>query len=594
MKKFFLIWAVLVLAAPAMAVVTVTATPDANTGNVDLVVTWSGEGTPPRAFAIDVNVTSDVNITAVTGYHTGESRGPGDRGFGIFPASFNREIDADDPNWDDANYTPVADVCDLPGDTLGGIGTSGVTLELGSLYTGPNVPTSGTTLATVTVDGSCTLCIARNVGRGKVVLEDGNEPSSFVAPCVSVTVVVVCTVPSVVDTAEAAACAAIVAAGFVCDTTTLPDDYDDSIVAGNIISQVPGPGVATCGSTVQVATSLGPCVVPNVVGMAQAAAEAAINAAGFTDSNDFAYDDSVAIGLVISQAPGTGVQLCGSNVNITVSLGPCVLIDLTPFDKTTAEAGIIGLGFNIGPQTFAYDDVEAIDEVLSQVPLAGTWPCGSDVNLHISLGPCVVPNVVGMDETPAEAAIIAAGFVLGTKTPVDGGGAPIGEVMAQTPASGGTPGCGTAVDIDVSAECMAATNPDYTNWALNGKPDCWCYSKHCRGDTDNSALGSPFWVNNTDKSNFVPNWNLFPDFVPPMGAFAGDICADFTHSYGGPFWVDNADKSILVLYWNLWPTFQPPFGPPDCSGPGCDAGDAGDPHTCDTNPLPNTEYNYWK
>jgi len=142
-------------------------------------------------------------------------------------------------------------------------------------------------------------------------------------------------------------------------------------------------------------------------------------------------------------------------------------------------------------------------------------------------------------------------------------------------------------------ECMASTNPDYANWVLNGKPDCWCYSKHCRGDTDNSTLGSPFWVNNTDKSTFVPNWNLFPDFIPPMGAFAGDTCADFTHAYVGPFWVDNADKSILVLYWNLWPNFVPPFGPPDCSGPGCNAGAAGDPHTCDTNALPNTEYNYW-
>ncbi len=572
MKKIFLIWAVLVLAAPAMALtdVVITATPDGTTGNVDIIVTWSGGGSPPRAFAIDVNVTSDVNIIDVSGYHTGESE-TGNKGFGIFPASFNREIDADDPNWADVNYTPVADACDLPGDTLAGLvpGSSGVTLELGSLYTGPNVPTSPSTLATITVDGSCTLCMKANVGRGKIVLEDGNEPDSTTANCVSVTVVVVCTVPNVVDMLEATAITAITNAGFVAGTPTTA--YDDGIAADNVISTTPGAGVATCSSTVEIVTSLGPCVVPNVVTMTQANATTALTDAGFAVTNDSAYDDSVAVGIVISQdqAPASEPG-CGTTVNITVSLGPCTLISVVGFDEATAEATIIALNFTVGNKTSAYDNVVPATIVISQGLAPGVQPCGDPVDLHISLGPCVVPNVVGMDQATAEAAIIAAGFNVGTVAIV--AGAPLGDVMAQSPAPAGTPGCGTDVDIDVAGDCLKTTHlggtpGGYNRW-LGGtnmgaeapplppapwsKPDCWCYPRQCRGDVTGTPIAPsvPMWVSGADLIAF----RLAVNRMYTLGGWpVGGICSDFDHATiapGVPMPVSGADLIIFRQYVN--------------------------------------------
>ena len=752
MKKFFLLWAVLVLAAPAMAVDAVDVCAVDIGGDAVEIRYTVVSGQLPRAFALDITVDAGT-ISLVDGFFSGQCDDV-NRGYGIFPANFNRYIDAAGPNWVDVNYTPVADVCDLPGDTQGGEDTNGITIEMGSLYVDDNSPPTSGVLCVVHITADCNMTLAKNIGRGSVVLEDGNEPDPLVfyhlkktlaidwgdlpdsyptlsasggpshiikvlkmgalidpepdglpgpdamdddlttsddedgvvfgvvelgpvGGTVTVTVnnacklnawidfgndgsfvgdqvfnnrnliaganllnfaipggatletdlfsrwrvntagnlnyegpanngevedyndtYIVCHVPDVVDDTNAVAQAALLANGFTIGAVTAA--FDDTIADGNVISTTPAycnyPG---CGTAVAIVVSKGPCVVPNVVTLTEAAADTAIVAAGFTTTVNYMYHDSIASGIVISQAPApASTPGCGTAVTIDVSLGPCTLIDLTGYDEATARAAITGLGFTVGDVTYEYHNSVAVGLVISQDPGPGVHACGSEVDLVISLGPCVVPNVVGMMEAAAETAITDAGFNVGTKTPVDGGGAPIGQVVAQSPASGGTPGCDTDVDIDVSAECMANTNPDYAKWVLQGKPACWCYSKQCRGDMDNTTQGSPFWVDNTDKDAFLLNWNLFPDFIPPPGdqVYAGNICADLDHDFsGGPFWVDNNDKNILVLYWNLWPNFLPPFGPPDCSGPGCmTTDDPGDPHTCDENPLPNTEYNYWK
>ena len=204
MKKIAIVVAVLLFAAPAMAKVTAGATVDVNLSAdpCNLVVTMDGEievtveysaNAKPRAFALDLIVDSKGKIKRVKDFHKGVSKkGPGSRGFGIFPASFNRFIDADDPNWSEPNYTPVALPGDLPSDTQGGIDTNGVTIEMGSLYEGgPNAPNDTGTLFNIYVScwdpcegqtGDANLAIALNVGRGKVVLEDGNEPNTVTYP----------------------------------------------------------------------------------------------------------------------------------------------------------------------------------------------------------------------------------------------------------------------------------------------------------------------------------------------------------------------------------------------------------------------------
>jgi hypothetical protein len=324
MKKIVMCLVVLLAAAPAMALpdVNVVATQVGDTAEVDITAETFGSGAIPRAFALDITVDAG-QIVGISNFFSGECS-TGAKGYGIFPANFNRFIDADDPCWGEPNYTPVADACDLPGDTQPGIPGTGITIEMGSLYKGANSPPNPSTLCRIEVSQDCNVALALNIGRGKIVLEDGNEPASVDLTGCKVTIV--CTVPNVIDMAEAAACAAIEAAGFVCDTTTLPDDYDDVIVLGNVISQLPSGGATPgCGSTVQIATSLGPCVVPDIYNLSKADANTAIENAGFTvGSITGECNDVITAGNVTGQSPAAGgTPGCGSTVDYTVSTGPC-------------------------------------------------------------------------------------------------------------------------------------------------------------------------------------------------------------------------------------------------------------------------------
>ena len=90
-------------------------------------------------------------------------------------------------------------------------------------------------------------------------------------------------VPDVVNQTQAAAEAAIVAATLTVGNVTTA--YSPTVTAGNVISQDPiGGASALPGTPVDLVVSLGvePVLVPDVVNQTQAAAEAAIVAAGLT------------------------------------------------------------------------------------------------------------------------------------------------------------------------------------------------------------------------------------------------------------------------------------------------------------------------
>ena len=130
-------------------------------------------------------------------------------------------------------------------------------------------------------------------------------------------------------------------------------------------------------------------------------------------------------------------------------------------------------------------------------------------------------------------------------------------------------------------DCMASTNPHYADWVAWGKPDCWCYPRQCRGDMNGLKTG-PFWVQQLDKDLFR---YTFGKTDTALSMTPNGICADLNHTKTGPFRVQALDKDIFRLYFN-----QSEFLVPPCSGVD-DCGVNGWP--CDTNPLPNSEYNFW-
>lgn len=130
------------------------------------------------AFPLDVTVNRG-SIVGVSNFF----RGPctlDAQGYGIFPAAFRDHVwsgSSSNVNWDDPDYTPVEPGGDSPGDTLPGIGSTGVTLVFGALWnsklpaTAP--PTTGT-LCSIHISEPATVSVAPNRSRGGIVLENPN------------------------------------------------------------------------------------------------------------------------------------------------------------------------------------------------------------------------------------------------------------------------------------------------------------------------------------------------------------------------------------------------------------------------------------
>jgi serine/threonine-protein kinase len=137
------------------------------------------------------------------------------------------------------------------------------------------------------------------------------------------------TVPDVVGMTEQAATNALADAGLrVGDIVQTPSDTSP---AGTVAEQTPAAGSTVPEQTevaLQVSTGPSPSptaavAVPDVVGQSQADAEAALLGAGFVVVLVQASSGTVADGVVISQAPSTGVLAQpGSTVRIVVSTGP--------------------------------------------------------------------------------------------------------------------------------------------------------------------------------------------------------------------------------------------------------------------------------
>lgn len=178
MRKMILALVVVLIAAPAWGAVTITLTDEGN-GVVAIGYDSTGEAELVRAFALDISVT-DGTITDVTDYVVGDDNG----GYGIFPANFSRFITVDGQtgevaDWGVAGYSPVADANDTG--AAGALGTSAITIEMGSLYD-TQAPAKTGLLCKVVLDGGAEICVTPNAVRGGIVLEDATQAAIAADP----------------------------------------------------------------------------------------------------------------------------------------------------------------------------------------------------------------------------------------------------------------------------------------------------------------------------------------------------------------------------------------------------------------------------
>ncbi|MFA5422669.1 MAG: hypothetical protein WC374_02300 [Phycisphaerae bacterium] len=172
MRKLCFVLIALLLTVPALAVVNVSC---AQVGDdpFEVEVSYTSTGSLPRAFALDITVDAGT-IIEVTDVN---------EKFWVYPGTIQINNGSIDDEGDPV--APNTDPC-----ALGGEGTSGMTIEMGSLYSPNDVehttgPAASGTLLRFTVSDECTVTIEGNGARGKVVLEntlaaDTNLPTTCV------------------------------------------------------------------------------------------------------------------------------------------------------------------------------------------------------------------------------------------------------------------------------------------------------------------------------------------------------------------------------------------------------------------------------
>ena len=256
------------------------------------------------------------------------------------------------------------------------------------------------------------------------------------------------------------------------------EEPSDTIEAGRVLSQNPGPGTKTDkAATVKIAVSTGveKIDVPDVVGKTQEEAVNALTAAGLKTKVTTAEDPNAAEGTVATQQPGAGEKvLKDAEITITVSKGKGeeIVPDVEGQALAAAQQALQDAGFRIGgPKKVASSTVPAGD-VISTDPAGGSSvKKGSVVTITVSTGvqQVTVPSVIGQQEATATNSLSAKGFDVNVvTTPVTAASGKVGRVTAQTPAGGGTAASGSTVTITVGI--AATTTTDSTTTTTTSTP----------------------------------------------------------------------------------------------------------------------------
>jgi serine/threonine-protein kinase len=181
-----------------------------------------------------------------------------------------------------------------------------------------------------------------------------------------------------------------------------------------------------------------------VIGQTQAAAAAALQAAGCPVTTTTATSTTVPIGEVIAQTPNPA--LSGTTVTIVVSIGdnvPNVLAD----SQAAAEAAVAAA--NLIPSISYQQSVEPLGTVVTQKPAPGRLvEPGSTVALTIS--GVVVPNEVGKYLDSAEPDLTNHKLLFTTSY---SGIVGCGLVTGQSPQAGTVVSIGATVTLDAEYGC---------------------------------------------------------------------------------------------------------------------------------------------
>jgi beta-lactam-binding protein with PASTA domain len=216
--------------------------------------------------------------------------------------------------------------------------------------------------------------------------------------------------------------------------------------------------------------------VPNLVGLTESDAQARLSDAGLTVGATTKVASDKPSGNVLSTTPAAGTSAnAGDPVNLELSSGPAqassapvqiVVPSIVGLTQSDAEAKLTDAGLTVGATTKVANDKPS-GNVLSTTPAAGTAvKAGDPVSLELSSGPAqassapvqiVVPSIVGLTQSDAEAKLTDAGLTVGATTKV-ASDKPSGNVLSTTPAAGTAVKAGDLVSLELSSGPAQVSN----------------------------------------------------------------------------------------------------------------------------------------
>lgn len=194
--------------------------------------------------------------------------------------------------------------------------------------------------------------------------------------------------------------------------------------------------------------------IPQVLGMNEIQAVAAVENAGFSASTEGVYSDDIAPNQMVGTQPGFGERAVkGDNITVLVSLGQPTVPELPSTPSLAAvKAALEERTLTMDQGAEEYSDTVAAGDVVRTDPAPGkTVPVGSSVKVFTSKGaaPVNVPHLNGESEARARRQLEELGLVV----TVEQGFSPdeeAGDVFGTEPAAGTTLAKGSAVTLKVS------------------------------------------------------------------------------------------------------------------------------------------------
>ena len=185
--------------------------------------------------------------------------------------------------------------------------------------------------------------------------------------------------------------------------------------------------------------------VPDLVGLPEGEARNAVSQFGWNVLIRAQRSDEVQLGDVISTSPSAGTELReGNDITLVISEGAtlAVLPDVVGFTRDDAVAALQAAGLTISESVRDDDTLPAgsvIGWIVTEQPnlVAGNQVLrGTEVAIVVSGGPVLraAPNLIGLSETDAAAALSAVQLVGQRNDDVFSGEIPVGLIAAQEPA----------------------------------------------------------------------------------------------------------------------------------------------------------------